>query len=354
MNASASIRRAYVRASVMHMQPPVEAMPPIPPLASRPANEDKLKQFKPVNHLQHRENCHRERVASATHYDVTTDRDLDRAYIDNSYLKSGSFMDFDEDESFSSRFKKMFTVFPYRDPIWLVAVVFAMGSLDLVINAFFDLLPRTVPETEFETEETVAVPATVLIGSIFFFGAGIFDTFGALNADRGTLETSKEDLGSVKYKPALLGSPEFAWFPSRKVFLDLTMTNLAFQAGLIVLFGGIIFMFAGIVDFPGIVSEESPFFDAIVFGPQVIHGFLFFIANSMLVISEQEKWWIPKVRDADWQGAFLNAVGGFWFMLAGFFLFQEEEVVAARAAMVGSWAFLVGSIIRWYGVMELY
>lgn len=350
MNASATIRNAYVRASVMNMRP--VTLQPVRELERRPANNDKLRDFKPVNHLEHRENCHKERTTKAGTFDVQTNTDTDQAYIDNGYLDGQSFMDFDDGDSFITRARKMYTVFPYRDPIYLVAIVFTIGSLDLVINAFFDLLPRTAPETAFETEETVAVPATVLIGAILFFAAGIFDTFGALNADRGTLETSKEDLGSVRYKPALLGSPEFKWLPSREKFLDLAMTNLAFQAGLIVLFGGVIFMFAGLVDFPGVVSEESPLFGLVVFGPQVIHGFLFFVANAMLAISEQDKWWRPKLRDADWQGAFLNAIGGFGFMMAGFFLFQRDDIAAAVAAMAGSWAFLTGSLIRWYLVME--
>jgi hypothetical protein len=277
------------------------------------------------------------------------------AYIDNRHLDGfTSFSGFSDTEPFGRRMKKMFTVFPYRDPIWLVAVVFAFGSLDLVINAFFDLLSRTVPSSKFETEETVAVPTTVLIGSILFFAAGIFDTFGALNADRGTLETSKLDSGHVSYRPALLGTPEFKWIPTRVKFYDLAMTNIAFQAGLIVLFGGIIFMFAGIVDFPGIVSEENPLFATIVFGPQVIHGALFFLANAMLAFSEQERWYLPKFRDADWQGAFLNTIGGFGFMMAGFFLFSKDEIAAAISAMIGSWAFLIGSLIRWYLVMEFW
>ncbi|OAG00149.1 uncharacterized protein CC84DRAFT_360740 [Paraphaeosphaeria sporulosa] len=127
---------------------------------------------------------------------------------------------------------------------------------------------------------------------------------------------------------------------------------LEFQARLIVLFSSAIFMFAGIVDFPRIISKESPLFASIVFGPQVIHGFLFLFANAMLAISEQHKWYIPKISDPDWLGAFLNATGGFWFMMAGFFFFQKDELAAAAAAMVGSWAFLVRSLVRWYVVME--
>ena len=358
MNASATIRASYVRATRMSMALPPQSLNvlyPIADLESRPPQPEKLKNFTAVNYVEHRENCERERSASCISYDVATNSDSDQAYIDNQYLDTyTSFSGFSDNEPFGRRLKKMFTIFPYRDPIWLVAVVFALGSLDLVINAFFDLLPRTIPSSQFETEETVAVPATVLIGSILFFTAGIFDTFGALNADGGTLETSKQDKGHVSYRPALLGTPEFKWIPPRVKLFYLVMTNIAFRAGLIVLFGGIIFMFAGIVDFPGVVSEENPLFDTIVFGPQVIHGALFFLANAMLAFSEQEKWYLPKIRDADWQGAFLNTVGGFGFMMAGLFLFSHDEVAAAISALVGSWAFFIGSLIRWYLVMEFW
>jgi hypothetical protein len=51
-------------------------------------------------------------------------------------------------------------------------------------------------------------------------------------------------------------------------------------------------------------------------------------------------------------GAFLNATGGFWFMMSGFFFVQKDELAAAAAAMAGSWAFLIGSLVRWYVVME--
>jgi hypothetical protein len=310
-------------------------MQPIADLESRPPINEKLANFVAINHLEHREKC-----------------DLERAKI---YIyDEPSYLDWDlDDESFSARFRKMYTIFPYRDPIWLVAVVFALGSLDLVINALFDLLPLLDEGLQFETNEAIAVPTTVLIGSIFFFVAGIFDTFGALNADRGTLETNK-DSQKIEYRPALLGSPEFKWIPSWAKLWDLTMTNLAFQAGLIVLFGGVVFMFAGIVDFPELVSEETPLFAAIVFGPQVIHGALFLVANAMLAISEQKKWYKPMLTSADWQGAFLNTVGGFGLMMAGLFLFGADKLAAAVAALLGSLAFLVGSLIRWYVVMEIF
>jgi hypothetical protein len=53
-------------------------------------------------------------------------------------------------------------------------------------------------------------------------------------------------------------------------------------------------------------------------------------------------------------------MGGLGFMVSGFFLFQrgetqeQGELNAAIAAMAGSWAFLIGSVIRWYVVMEFW
>jgi hypothetical protein len=318
--------------------------------------DEKLKSFTHLNHIEHREACNTERHAKHPIFDILKNSDTEHGFIDNSYLDDASFFEWDENNSSRRRLKSMFTVFPYRDPIYLVAILFLLGSIVLVINAFFDLLPRTNPVTAFETEETIAVPTTVLIGSILFLVAGVFDTFGALNADSGSVQIDKSER-RMTYRPALLGTPEFKWLPDNAKLRDLTINNLAFQAGLIVLFGGVIFMFAGIVDFPGLVPESS-FTALIVFGPQVIHGLLFFIANAMLAISEQERWWKPKVADPDWQGAFLNAVGGFGFMMAGIFLFQEgegsEDAKAAVAAMVGSFAFLFGSLGRWYVVMEFW
>jgi hypothetical protein len=309
-------------------------------LEPRPAFDEKLKDFVHVNHIEHREKCHAERT-----WDIEKHAGV---HIDH---PQSTFEWPDETSSVRVRLKKMLTTFPYRDPIYLVAIVFLLGSIALVINAFLDLVPRVLPGTAFETTESVAVPTTVLIGSILFFAAGIFDTFGALNADAGTL---KEVDGKITYRPALLGSAEFKWVPAKQKLLDLSVNNLAFQAGLLVLFGGVIFMFGGIVDFPGVIPEEdNPFFELVVFGPQIIHGALFFVANILLAVSELESWYKPDIWDADWQGAVVNAVGGFGFMVAGYFMVQKAEVMAAVASLVGGCAFVGGSVIRWYVVMEV-
>jgi hypothetical protein len=350
MNASATIRASYIRQTRMSIAPRFPCPLSIPDTTNdvepRPALDEKLKNFIQVNHIEYREKCHNERTAPHICFDIDKNADMNNAYIDNRHIDTQSYFEWPEfDVSASARLKRMFTTFPVRDPVYLVVILFIFGSVDLVINAFFDLLPRTNPYTIFKTEETIAVPTTVLLGSILFLVAGVLDTFGALNADAGSM---KED---GVYRPALLGAGEFKWIPAREKVVELTMNNLAFQAGLLVLFGGIVFVFAGIVDFPGVVREENN--PLLVFGPQVVHGALFFVANAMLALSEQERWYKLKIRDADWQSTVLNAVGGFGFMMAGFLLLEKDEISAAIAAMLGSWAFLIGSLIRWWVVMEV-
>jgi hypothetical protein len=128
------------------------------------------------------------------------------------------------------KLRRMFTIFPYRDPTYLVTIVFAVDRFILVISALLDLVSRTVPQTAFTKDvieklhrreeskedkaiaDMISVATTILLGSIFFFVAGILDTFGALNTDRSHLETAKGAEGTTQqgYKPAILGSKDWA------------------------------------------------------------------------------------------------------------------------------------------------
>jgi hypothetical protein len=362
MNASATIRASYIRherLSLAHQHPrPHSITDTTRDLEPRPAHDEKLNDITPVNHLEYREKCRVERTAPNLCFDLEKHANIHQTYVDNRPLDN-DVNDDDDDLNYPPirvRLKKLFTTFPYRDPIYLVALIFLFGSIVLVLNATFELLPHLYPDTEFKHEETTAVPTTLLIGSILFFVAGILDTICALNIDAGRIESlSKLEGSKVVYKPALLGSRNFTWVPSFKKFARLTINSLAFQAGLIVLLGGVVFMFGGIVDFPGVIPEEdNPFFGLVVFGPQVVHGALFFVANVMLALSEQEKWYKLNIWHADWISAILNAVGGFGFMVAGLFLLEGAKTSAGVGALVGSCAFLVGSTVRMVVVMEVW
>ena len=258
--------------------------------------------------------------------------------------------------SVGQKWKRLFTEFPYRDPTWLVAIVFVIGSIDFTINAFFILLPMLEPSTAFETLPTVAIPATIFIGAFMFTAAGILDMFGSFNADGGLFQIANSEGGGkrLRHKPSLLGSDGWMWRPTWRKFKELLLTNKPFQAGLMQLFGGVILTISAFAGFPGFLDPTSPVFPVVVFAPQVFGGFLFFLANAMLVIGcEQDRWWRPKPLSASWQAAFQNSIGGLGFALTGVFLLQDRALESAIATFVGSWAFLIGSLLGWYAIMDI-
>lgn len=62
----------------------------------------------------------------------------------------------------------MFTIYPYWDVSYLVAVIFTFGSVVWCVNAFFVWLPLEDPATEFDGEITDAGGITAFIGATIF------------------------------------------------------------------------------------------------------------------------------------------------------------------------------------------
>ncbi|KAH8722348.1 hypothetical protein GQ44DRAFT_622857 [Phaeosphaeriaceae sp. PMI808] len=296
--------------------------------------------FKPVDYLEWRAKWKRQRAAAPS--------DLEIADFTNIEV-------IQQEESSWAVIARMATVYPLKDMTWVVAVMFAVGSLVFTINAFFGLLPLVIPSTQFETNATVAIPATILIGGSLFVIAGFLSIPASINARRGSLNIEKLPEGATaEYRPALVGSKEWVWFLPSSELKDITLHNRPFQAGLIQVVGGMILSISAVAGTPGVVDPMSPIFPTLVFWPQVIGGAMFALANLMLVISEQEKWYKPKPLNAAWQGAFQSFVGGFGFMITGVFLLQGAILESAVAAFGGSWAFFIGSLIQWYIVMQIY
>lgn len=280
MNTSASVRAEYLRASRLSFHNGrISQMSPWP-------------NFTPVDWPSYREKCEEERATVDPIYDP-------RVLEDTPF---GRFNDVTE-LSPRDRIKRMFTTFPYRDASWLTAIIFVLGSVDFIINAFFGLLPLVAPDTAFETEAIIAVPATIFIGAFMFLSAGILDLFGAFNADRGIIEISKdsdEKNTPSNHRPALLGGTNWVWIPPSGRFTELLLNSRPFQAGLVQLFGGIILTISAVTGVPGLLDPMDPNFPLLVFGPQVIGGLMFLIANIYLAFSEQNYWWQPKPFDAKW------------------------------------------------------
>ena len=79
---------------------------------------------------------------------------------------------------------RMFTYYPYWDVSYLVAVIFTLGSVVWVLNAFFAYLPLAQPQTEFVTEILYGGGITAFIGATIFEIGSVLLMLEAVNENR--------------------------------------------------------------------------------------------------------------------------------------------------------------------------
>ncbi len=80
--------------------------------------------------------------------------------------------------------KRMITRYPYWDVSYLVAVVFTLGSVLWVFNAFFVWLPLAKPSTEFKNEILVGGGVTAFVGATIFEIGSVLLMVEAVNENR--------------------------------------------------------------------------------------------------------------------------------------------------------------------------
>jgi len=79
---------------------------------------------------------------------------------------------------------RMITQYPYWDVSWLVAVIFTLGSVVWVINAFFVYLPLAQPGTEFHNEILVGGGVSAFIGATIFEIGSVLLIIEAMNDNK--------------------------------------------------------------------------------------------------------------------------------------------------------------------------
>ncbi|KAI6293340.1 hypothetical protein MCOR34_009879 [Pyricularia oryzae] len=206
MNAAAASRASMIRTSMYQRNGAysndTEAVPPLPsgrniaPRQRQQQNgyggddvgyQEPQRVIQVVDYLAYKEHCEQEREQASIFpgfYRTETNSTVDT--LD----KPRPEFVVELESSARGRIVRMFTVYPYKDMNWIVAVLF--------------------------------------IGSILFTIAGTLGVFAAFNANRGTIEVTKGGVGT--YRPALVGSSSWVWFPSSAEFLAIFRT-LPFQVG---------------------------------------------------------------------------------------------------------------------------
>ncbi|EFQ32033.1 hypothetical protein CGRA01v4_08369 [Colletotrichum graminicola] len=351
MNASANLRKSYIRTSVLI---------PIPPTG--PILEDStLKRRTLKSEVPEVDDAQRHQIVQALNYleyqtRCTIERHDSLSYPIKEYSLENSAVEVQG--SPSTQASRMLTIYPIKDMNWVVTMLFVVGSLIFVINGVLGLLPFIDPALAFPALANILLPGTILTGAVMFLTGGTLGVFAAFNADRGTLEKTEgksiEDGANVIYRPALIGSPAWVWIPSAADAAAVLKT-LPFQAGLVQLLGGVIFTVPAVAGVPGLLDpNDLPVFSMLVFVPQVIGGSLFFLANFALIIFAQDVWYKPKFGSCEWQGAYWNTLGSAGFAITGVLLLQGNFSGASVMSFAASSAYLIGSIFQWYVLMEFH
>lgn len=320
---------------------------------SAAATVERRRTFVAVDHAEYRARCDvaRDSSGSSEVHDIEWDNEREQA-------QHGSI-------SFRGQLKVMATVYPYRDANWIIAILFVVGSISFSINGFFSLLPLVAPLTAFPTEATLAAPVTNAIGAALFVTAGILTMPAIWNTANGTIEpvmpssssSSKfeEDEEQTKtYQPALLSSPSWVWLPNWRLLKDALKTT-PFQSGAMQLIAGSVLTTSVVFGFPGVLAPDDILgLSTFVFTPLLIGGGIFTISNIMLLLFVQERWYKPRFRTAAWQASMWNVIASVLFAITGVLFLIGDTLGGSVASFIGSWAFLIGSVIQWYDMMAFY
>ncbi|RAL11594.1 uncharacterized protein BO97DRAFT_307632, partial [Aspergillus homomorphus CBS 101889] len=262
---------------------------------------------------------------------------------------------------------------PLTDLPTLTALLFLVGSVIWILNAFFVWLPLQDPASEFAGEEIGGGGWTAFIGAaVFEVGSWglVLEAVSVLPSgdDRcwgwGVETAIRENSGeatTLVLQPTT--SPCICRRAGRRGFLGMRLLRqsgkkdnlheLGFLASLTQLVGASIFWIAGFTGLPGIINHMGPALtDGVYWVPQVVGGVCFVVSGGLFTLETQERWDRPAWTVLGWHIGVWNVVGGVGFTLCGVFGLAGLQYQACLATFWGSWAFLWASALQCYESLE--
>ncbi|KAK8044300.1 hypothetical protein PG993_004324 [Apiospora rasikravindrae] len=290
--------------------------------------------------------------------------------------------------------------------IWRMAVRYPLsGSVIWVINGFFVWLPLQSPSTAFADETTLGGGITALIGAtVFELGSVLLmleavnenrtDCFGwALEKEATAATRSAEEGGGDRLrlrphpsqcvhhhseKRSFLspssskatqddddgdgkgrGKRTWQWWPTWNELTTHYFREIGFLACLAQFIGATVFWISGFTGLPPIFHALStPAANGIFWLPQVVGGTGFIVSGCLFMLEVQPSWYRPAPKVLGWHIGLWNLVGALGFTVCGALGFASEgeavEYASTLATFIGSWAFLIGSVIQWYESLDKY
>ncbi|KAK6526479.1 hypothetical protein TWF694_005065 [Orbilia ellipsospora] len=290
---------------------------------------------------------------------------------------------------------RMFVWYPVWDVSYDVAVLFTIGSVVWVINSFFVWLPLAAPSTEFDGEVSSGGGITAFIGATIFEIGSVLLMLEAVNENRSecfgwAIEEAFEGGGKLSMRPHRDGcnhshpnkraflrqkgtitedlSDEekakrkqrtWTWWPSWYELRTHYFKEIGFLACFSQLIGATIFWIAGFTGLPPIYNSLSvPLANGVYWLPQVVGGTGFIVSSWLFMLETQHSWYVPNLYVLGWHIGFWNFIGAIGFTLCGALGFgaadSAVEYASTLSTFIGSWAFLIGSVIQWFESLNKY
>ncbi|KAH7317161.1 hypothetical protein B0I35DRAFT_434666 [Stachybotrys elegans] len=277
---------------------------------------------------------------------------------------------------------KLFLRYPIWDISYDVAAIFTIGSAIWVVNGFFAWLPLAAPSTAFHSESSWGAGITAIVGATVFEVGSVFLMLEAINENRSdcfgwAVEETIDGLLHIEPAPSRKcthhhphrdrfikathadKSRQWLWLPTWHELRTHYLRDIGFLACFSQLIGATIFWISGITAIPPILNGFSvPAENGLYWLPQVVGGTGFIVSSLLFMLEVQPRWYIPAPSVLGWHVGLWNFVGAIGFTLCGALGFggtrASIEYALTLSSFIGSWAFLIGSLIQLYESLNKY
>jgi len=281
---------------------------------------------------------------------------------------------------------------------WHVAVLFSLGSICWIVNGQYAL-------TQSSSSNIInAEGYSALIGGLLFWAGAYFAVLEALNVSKNlnfgvavhelVHDLEKRD-SKHSYKhyhmdrlKKMHKNPDNLRFQHMKSFkvtlcdyetdagnaketsvLPATwkwwgyIPSIGFIAAFLQFIGATFFAIAVICGVPGVIgATEWQLQQAFIWTMQCAGSVFFVISSWMMMVEEQENWYMPALGRIGWHASFWNLIGSIGFLLSAIFGYlanwKGNGTVCCQLwgtafnTYYGSWAFMIASALLYYEVLN--
>ncbi|EME43058.1 hypothetical protein DOTSEDRAFT_97863, partial [Dothistroma septosporum NZE10] len=248
---------------------------------------------------------------------------------------------------------RMLSTLPYKNISWLTAIVFIVGSALFVASSFMSVLSLYRTEVKQAHPELASEHGgkLALSGSAIFLAGSILTLLEAVDRQRVFCFESSHAGGQTH---------KHRWLPKWTALKEHYVHEVGFVACMIQAMSSLFFLWSNVCILPQIyknISSNTPLSAGVYRFPKVV-GCTGFVVSGLLLMLETQTVWNEFAFDTiGWWIASLKVIGGCLFLIGAGIGYERAEWAQKSTAMltlIGSFVFLIGSLLLWYEVMEPY